>query len=326
MRPTATEEFPAEDTRRPVSVVIPTHNRCAQLTATLQALTRQSIHPLEVIVVDDGSTDNTSALLSEWTSRRDLPFLLRHLKQTNQGPAQARNQGVQASTGDFIFFLGDDTIPDFDWLAAHLKRQQNAQKACAVVGYTKWDDEHVRVTPFLNYINHAGPQFAYDNMRPGEEAPYTSFYTSNLSLPRHWLIKHPFSGHFRAAMWEDSELGYRLHQNGLPIIYEPGAVTRHRHPTDMKTFLQRIFRTGVTVYDFIGMHPELADRFTYRGSPAAWLLKRTIPLWLGLTPLAAKLDRAGIPLPRILYSAITGAAYFRGLREGKQRAFSHAAP
>ena len=96
-----------------VSVVIPTYNRAAQLPAAIESVLGQSYRPVEVIVVDDGSTDGTEALI------RDRYPSVRFLRQPNRGPAAARNAGIKSSSGCYIAFLDSDDR----WLQQKLERQ-----------------------------------------------------------------------------------------------------------------------------------------------------------------------------------------------------------
>ena len=103
-----------------VSVVIPTYNRGTKILRAVTSVLRQTYGNLELIVVDDGSADETVALLE---SVRDPRLrLVRH--QTNRGAAAARNTGVAAATGRWIAFQDSDDI----WLPEHLHRQVQAMK------------------------------------------------------------------------------------------------------------------------------------------------------------------------------------------------------
>jgi len=94
-----------------VSVVIPTYNNAALLRETLDGIGRQSCQDLEIIVVDDGSTDDTAEVV-----RRHDPNI-RYAFQPNQGPAAARNRGVALAQGEFIAFCDHDDV----WNERHLE-------------------------------------------------------------------------------------------------------------------------------------------------------------------------------------------------------------
>src|SRR5579883_2718722 len=89
-----------------VSVVIPTYNYGHFLGRALASVFAQTYAPIECIVVDDGSTDDTPAVLAQYGDR------VRVIKRQRGGPAAARNAGVEAAKGEFVAFLDAD-----DWWA-----------------------------------------------------------------------------------------------------------------------------------------------------------------------------------------------------------------
>lgn len=99
-----------------ISVVIPTHDRAHTLPRAIVSALEQTLPAREVIVVDDGSTDGTAALVAGYGER------VRCLYQPNAGVATARNTGIRAAQGDWVAFLDSD---DF-WLPQKLERQAPA--------------------------------------------------------------------------------------------------------------------------------------------------------------------------------------------------------
>ena len=99
-----------------VSVVIPTHNRERYLRAAIESVLAQDYAPVELIVVDDGSTDATAAMLD------GMGATVRCIHQANQGIAGARNAGIAVARGSFLAFLDDDDL----WLPDKLTRQMAA--------------------------------------------------------------------------------------------------------------------------------------------------------------------------------------------------------
>ena len=104
-----------------VSVVIPTYNRGPFLSAAIDSVLRQSFDDLELVIVDDGSQDDTARIVAGWRDPR-----LRYLAHTrNRGDGAARNSGIEASTGTYVAFLDDDD----EWLETKLERQVAVMEA-----------------------------------------------------------------------------------------------------------------------------------------------------------------------------------------------------
>jgi glycosyltransferase involved in cell wall biosynthesis len=234
------------------SVVIPTYNRLDMLLRVLDALEAQiDAPPFEVIVINDGSTDDTERAVSQ---RKGITFRT----QTNAGPGRARNHGVSLATGRFVIFIGDDTVPEPRFLAEHARihRETNDDAMVACLGYTGWPRGE-RVTAFMDYINDYGLQFGYKLIEHGSVVPFNFFYTSNISIDRALLTPQPFDTTFPSAAWEDIELAYRLDAQGLKIHYNAKAVTRHYHPMTVDSFSRRQYTVGKSGAIFYQKHPEL---------------------------------------------------------------------
>ncbi|NNK58513.1 MAG: glycosyltransferase family 2 protein [Desulfofustis sp.] len=89
-----------------ISVIIPTYNRSKRLIKALESVARQRLLPTEVIVIDDGSTDETRQLVNSFSNLS--PLNLHYHYQSNRGPAAARNRGIEIASGDYLAFLDSD--------------------------------------------------------------------------------------------------------------------------------------------------------------------------------------------------------------------------
>jgi glycosyltransferase involved in cell wall biosynthesis len=115
------------------SVVIPAHNRPRQLIECLAAISvlAYPVSRYEVIVVDDGSDESMEPAVAPFLGRMNIALL----RQSNSGPAKARNAGAAAARGKYVAFTDDDCRPDPCWLAA-LAKSVAANPGCAVGGQT----------------------------------------------------------------------------------------------------------------------------------------------------------------------------------------------
>ena len=104
-----------------VSSVVPTYNRSDLLLNSLESIRQQSYRPIEIVVVDDGSTDDTLSVVHKWAKQYSEPetFVIRWASQTNQGANAARNRGAEEAHGEFIAFLDSDD----QWLPQKLEKQ-----------------------------------------------------------------------------------------------------------------------------------------------------------------------------------------------------------
>lgn len=124
-----------------VSVIIPIYNRANVVGRTLDSVRDQTHYLIELILIDDGSTDESWEVVEDWLTRNKRGGLdVKHYKQKNSGAPSARNRGLEISTGKYIQFLDSD-----DWLlpekiAKQVHALEESQAALAVCDYCKVTD------------------------------------------------------------------------------------------------------------------------------------------------------------------------------------------
>src|SRR5689334_14236893 len=205
-----------------ISVITPTYNRRESLLATLRALDRQSfpVDQFEALVIVDGGSDGSA------DACRSLPvsYTLRVIAQENAGPAVARNAGCQQARAPLLVFLDDDVIPDPDFLAAHWRIHQQAERQ-VVIGPLLLPPA-ARLQPWVRW-ELATLERQYDDMARGKWTPTPrQFYTGNASVAREAVLAAGgFNPEFRRA--EDVELAYRLQERGYTFVFAPQARGLH---------------------------------------------------------------------------------------------------
>jgi GT2 family glycosyltransferase len=247
---------------------MPTYNRSDVLGRALRGLLDQSLPDFEyeVVVVDDGSTDDTRQVIAEVGAP---PSRLRYFRQENRGPAAARNYGVREARGEIILFTGDDCLADHRLLEEHLRTHWK-EGDVGVVGHVAWHPD-LKITGFMTFLED-GVQFGFKHIEDPEDAPYWAFYTSNCSLRKRRLEEAGgFDEDFAYAAFEDTELSYRLEQRGMRLVYRSEARTYHYHPVTLEHYLRRQRLAGRAAVTFFRKHPELQDTLgvSHAGHPVA---------------------------------------------------------
>jgi len=126
-----------------VSIIIPAYNVAGYIEPCLDSILAQTFEDYEVIVVNDGSTDGTGAILNEYAN---LDTRIRIIHKQNGGVSAARNDGIRAAQGDyFLFFDGDDFIEPYT-IAELVEAMQNKNVDVLIYGYYRWQNGHITQT------------------------------------------------------------------------------------------------------------------------------------------------------------------------------------
>ncbi len=252
-----------------ISVVVATHNDRPRLQACLASLARQdySRAATQIIVVDDGSTDDTARAV-----RRDHPEILLICKH-NAGAELARNDGVDAASGDVVAFIDSDCVAPSDWLSQIANRL--CLDSCLVVGGRIlhpggfWQ----RLTGIADFGEFQGHR----------EREVRSLPTCNMALHRTLFQQVRFDPRF--APNADTLLSEGLARRGARLVYDPSIMVLHHPAADMRSFLARAERYGRSFVMARRLEPGLRHAWVVRaGAPGvvAATLGRTVLDWYRL--------------------------------------------
>jgi len=135
-----------------VSVIIPTYNRAHVLTRAVNSVISQTYAPNQVIIVDDGSSDNTREVINQYKQEilNEFKGEILYLYQENQGVSSARNLGIKQSKGDWIAFLDSDDY----WLPNKLERQLEESMKNHQVNVIHTDEVWIRNGKRVNACRH----------------------------------------------------------------------------------------------------------------------------------------------------------------------------
>lgn len=211
-----------------VSVVIPAFNSASTLSLTIKACLDQDYPKdrFEIIVIDDGSCDNTKDVVAE--------FRIKYLYQKKSGPALARNNGWRNSKGDAICFTDADCIPDEDWVSK-LTRHYNMNNIGAVAGSYSVHGSPYLLDKFVHY------EIQDRHSRMPEHI--SSFGTYNVMIKRVVLeVTGGFNPEYYNASGEDTDLSYRITGAGYRIYFAKDAFVSHKNILRLWKYLFVQFR------------------------------------------------------------------------------------
>jgi len=278
-----------------VSIIIPSYNASSNLERLVISLNSQTIKPCEIIVIDDGSTDNTTKTINHLKKKYKL---LKYFKQKNSGPAVARNNGAKKTKGNLILFTDSDCVPDKNWI----KEMTSPFEQKGVVGVQ--GAYKTKQTPLIARFGQIEIEQRYDRMINQKEIDWIGSYSAGFKR-KNFLELGGYDESFPIASGEDPEFSFRLAKNGGKLIFNPNAIVFHTHPSKLMKYLKTKFFRAYYRPKMYSKHKEkiITDSYTPQ------LLKIQIIL-VGLTLLSLLLINFNITSILILIFLITMIPFF----------------
>lgn len=233
-----------------ITVVLATYRRAETLRRTLGYLAAQNLEPerYEVLVVDDGSPDDTSAVVAE--VRTQVPYVLRYMRHDNRGPGYTQNRGIEQARAPVVLLLADDIFLAPGALRAHLESHlSNPEEPVAVLGKVVQSPELTQSV----FVSKWDP-FRFHELEDMTELPPYRFFAMNISVKRDFLLHNGLylehRGRGGPSCMEDLELGVRLSQHGLRLLYSKTALASHHHLVTLDQAITRWYERGLNYGEF----------------------------------------------------------------------------
>jgi glycosyltransferase involved in cell wall biosynthesis len=322
------------DTNPPtlVSIIIPTCNRKDSLLRTLDSLKQQTLPTarFEVVVVDDGSTDDTREV-----AELDFPFALNYTDQANSGDALARNTGAQRAEGEYLVFVDDDITLEMGCLSAFLDTLRAHQHAIVVGNLKAVLPEPLE--PFHLYKAHTNS--SKSQRSDDGRISFTACLSGFMAIRRsdYFAIGMMQGLNPRGAnAWCDVDFGYRAHKLGYSFYLGQDAVGRHYDAasSSLGVACERARRVSHLAVELFRKHPDLLDfipmfrdkapidwrrdsprpmarklaRQLSSSRPAVWMMERLVSILERCCP--------SFPLLSLFYRWIISAYIYQGYRQG----------
>jgi GT2 family glycosyltransferase len=195
----------------------------------LDALLQQNAgRNVEILVVNDGSTDNTADIVAHYSG-------VRVICQPNTGPAAARNRGAVEAQGTIILFTDDDCVPMPDWLDAMLEPFQDSEVVGAKGVY------RTRQKSLLARFVQIEYEDRYRLMAGLPCIDFIDTYSAAFRRDR-FLEMTGYDTSFPLACAEDVELSYRMSTRGWTMKFAPAAIVYHTHPDTLLLYLKKKYK------------------------------------------------------------------------------------
>lgn len=248
------------------TVIICVYNRPRQIRECIAALRELDGSGFEILVVDDGSTDETPAVLQEIASGTDTPPVRLARCPENRGVSGARNVGIDYARGRFVLFTDSDCIADRHWLLG-MREPLLAGRADAVAGL-------VLDPPPSNLAERTSRGWTKVGGHRLQRRPLVG---CNMGFTRAVVAKQRFDETLRYYCDED-ELATRLEAVGARFEFVGEAIVHHRHPLSMRDYMRQAWKHGRGAARFWYKHGS------YIGRDVAGLFAAMISLPLTFLP------------------------------------------
>lgn len=222
-----------------------TYNRAQLLERVLEACFDQTAGPdaYEVVLVNDGSTDQTQAVLARAQTRATCPFTV--INQANFGLAKGRNAGIARAVGERVIFIDDDVLPLPNFVQEHLRSHQEHPLAIVRGGAVNVEDFDDLPPPVWSLKDYSG----------------NFFWTTNVSVPLATIRAiGGFNESFAEYGWEDIDLGLRLRFGGVKAVFNRKALVYHYKPRPRSGNVEKMVRQARaqarTAVQLAKLHPH----------------------------------------------------------------------
>ncbi len=276
-----------------ISVVITTYNRRERLAETLKPLLAEN-SALEIVVVDDASSDSTAEMLT--LLARTQPRLRPIILPVNCGQPRARAIGVEAARGDLVLSLDDDVQARAGLVAGHRQRHTQGAKR-VVLGYMPTVLPAPR-RPGQFATHHYAKTYEYHIRRYEADSTtiFTNFWAGNFSVARSDFLAAVESYDSHLPYHEDRDLGLRFLRAGLEPVFDRTLLAEHWHERSLAAFVREGRNSAEAERWLHTVHADLLGPFSLQGGSLWRRLHTRVALTLGIRPVVRQGTYAVLPL------------------------------
>lgn len=230
------------------SVIIPVYNRPQEVEELLDSLSKQTQRNFELVIVEDGSTDDCKAVVERYASQLDI----RYFYKDNSGPGDSRNFGMAKAKGDYLLFFDSDClIPPhyFETVEAFLQKYP-------LDAYGGPDTAHESFTDTQKAINYAMTSVITTGGVRGKENKLDNYQPRSFNMGISRKVYETVGGFGDIHPGEDPDLSYRIMNAGFSIGLIADAYVYHKRRIDFSKFSKQVYKFGVVRNVLMKWHPR----------------------------------------------------------------------
>ena len=207
----------ATDRKFSVSVVVPSYNHAGFVEKCLRSIFKQTLQPIELLVIDDGSRDESPAIIER--TLKDCPFACEFISRPNKGLTKTLNEGLEKTRGDFFTYLGSDDLWLAEFLEARVDNLSRRHNAVLAYGHAYSIDENDRIIDctcdWASYVDGNATAMLLSTLAP---------LSPTVVYKRAALARHAWN---ETSRLEDYELYLRLSADG-DFAFDPRVLSAWR--------------------------------------------------------------------------------------------------
>ncbi|RXQ89067.1 glycosyltransferase [Ancylomarina salipaludis] len=230
------------------SVIIPIYNRPNEAEELLASLARQTYKNFDILMIEDGSTNDCSAIVKSYANDLDIKY---HFKP-NSGPGDSRNVGMSMATGDYlIFFDSDCIIPPqyFEEVEKHLAKTP-------LDAFGGPDSAHESFSKVQKAINYAMTSIITTGGIRGKKNKLDQYQPRSFNMGISREVYKKVGGYTDVTPGEDPDLSYRIMNAGFRVGLIEKAYVYHKRRIDFSKFIKQVYKFGVMRPVLVKWYPD----------------------------------------------------------------------
>jgi glycosyltransferase involved in cell wall biosynthesis len=228
-----------------ISIIIPVFNRPQELEELRESRVRQSDKNFGVIVVDDGSTEKSDMVVSQFMEK----LWVRYFYKENTGPGQSRNYGCSQSNANFFVFFDSDCLIPEDYFKSLRKEIGQVQ------AYGGPDRAHQSFSAIQKAISYAMTSIITTGGIRGGKKSVEKFHPRSFNMGYSREVYEKTGGFSNLRFGEDIDLSIRIFDFGFKTRLIPECFVYHKRRTDFRKFFKQVFNSGIARVNLYKRHP-----------------------------------------------------------------------